>query len=252
MSSEAICKEVGGMIPAYALGALDSDERSFVEAHLNRCPRCLSVLDEYQRVAEGLLQAAPTEAPPAQLRDRLIRSLDVSSPAPSRAPAPRVGFGPRAMRLAFGLGLVLLVAVNLMLLARVDQLVDEQQALRAQIERNQTAMAVLTYPATREVEFETASVFGTVTYDPTRQVAVLYAWGLETLPAGRAYQAWFRAPSGERVSGGLFQAEPGGQFSLAILHAPEPIEAFSGLGVTVEPSGGSPAPTGEPVLSTDL
>ena len=47
-------EEVAGLLGAYALDALDSDEAALVEAHLRDCPRCSAELARHHEVA-GLL-----------------------------------------------------------------------------------------------------------------------------------------------------------------------------------------------------
>jgi anti-sigma-K factor RskA len=251
MSKRAICSEIEAMVPAFALGALDSGEESFVAAHLLDCPGCHAMALEYESVAEGLLQAIPARTPPAALRARVEEAAERTA-SPVHVPSRDRRMAPAVLRLAFGMAAVVLLIANLLLIQRVDSLLASQRELQAQVDRNQTAMAVLTYPTSKVAEVEGDSIFGTLVYDPTRRIAVLYAWGLPELPTDEVYQAWLRDASGGRVSGGLFQAQPGGQFSIIVLHSPGPMEGFVGLGVTVEPAGGSPGPSGEPVLSADL
>ena len=63
------------MAAAFALGALEADERDRVERHLARCDRCRRVIDEASEVAHWLAYAAPSVAPPARLREELLRRL---------------------------------------------------------------------------------------------------------------------------------------------------------------------------------
>jgi anti-sigma-K factor RskA len=102
------------------------------------------------------------------------------------------------------------------------------------------------------VLLEGESVGGTFLYMPERRFAVLHMWGLDPLDAGEEYQAWFVRPDGSRVSGGIFAAEPESLFTSAVLTTPAPVGEFSGLGVTVEPAGGSLEPTGRRILSADF
>jgi len=81
---------------------------------------------------------------------------------------------------------------------------------------------------------------------------VLYVWGLDPLPESQVYQAWLIEPDGERVSGGLFEVAEGEDFIQVVVQSPEIIKGFDGIGVTVEPAGGSTSPTGQKVLGVDL
>ncbi|MFP3853276.1 MAG: anti-sigma factor domain-containing protein [Anaerolineales bacterium] len=251
MSHREICHEIEGMLPAYALGALDSGERSFVEAHLAECPGCQEMVKEYTRITEAMLHLPLSKAPPPGLRSR-VESV-VSKDSLSWLDRLREFWrGPWLARAAVGASIAALVLANLLLLQRVGSLLQVQERLQAQVDRNQTAMAVMSYPSSVAADVEGEDVFGTLVYDPERRVAVLYAWGLEPLPSGSVYQAWLRDETGERVSAGLFETEAGGQFSVVLLRAPEAIERFRGLGVTVEPREGSEEPTGPQVLNVDL
>ena len=251
MSQGDICREIEGMIPAYALGALDSGERDFVEAHLADCPDCQEILQEYTAITEAMLHLPPAKSPPAGLRSRVEAAVS-GKPTTWQDRLGDLLSGPWLMRSAVGVGIAALVLANLLLLQRVGSLLQAQERLQAQVDRNQTAMAVMSYPSSVAADVEGEDVFGTLVYDPERRVAVLYAWGLEPLPSDSVYQAWLRDETGGRVSAGLFETEEGGQFSVVLLRAPEPIERFSGLGVTVEPRGGSEGPTGQQILNVDL
>jgi anti-sigma-K factor RskA len=85
--------EVEELLGAYALDAVDDDERAAVEAHLATCPRCRAEVDAHREVAAHLAQ---TGAPaPDHLWDRIAGALE-GEPAPpmrlvvgDRAPARR-------------------------------------------------------------------------------------------------------------------------------------------------------------------
>jgi anti-sigma-K factor RskA len=102
------------------------------------------------------------------------------------------------------------------------------------------------------VLLEGESVGGTFLFDPDRRFAVLHMWGLDALDSSQEYQAWLVRPDGTRVSAGRFFADPDSWFTSAVLTSPGPVGEFSGLGVTIEPVGGSAQPTGPRVLSADL
>jgi hypothetical protein len=52
---------------------------------------------------------------------------------------------------------------------------------------------------------------------------------------------------GLRTSGGVFAVNPEGYGALWI-SSPEPLSSYPAFGITIEPVGGSPGPTGEKVL----
>jgi anti-sigma-K factor RskA len=136
--------------------------------------------------------------------------------------------------------------------ASLDQLTAAQSRLSEDLQANQTAVALVSYPTSEAVRVVGDHAYGTFVYDPGLRVAVLYAWGLDPLPGGETYQAWLIDPSGGRSNAGVFQAAEGGRFTVFIVSASSPLQDFSGLGVTIEPPGGSPGPTGPRVLAADF
>jgi anti-sigma-K factor RskA len=56
---------------------------------------------------------------------------------------------------------------------------------------------------------------------------------------------------GERTSGGVFSVKQGG-YAAKVIYAPLPLADYSSFGVTIEPAGGSPSPTGDKVLGGNL
>jgi anti-sigma-K factor RskA len=64
------------------------------------------------------------------------------------------------------------------------------------------------------------------------------------------YQLWLIDQSGSRTSGGVFSVREG--YGSVWVSSPQPLIHYPVFGVTVEPSGGSAAPTGEKVLGGEL
>ena len=83
-----------------------------------------------------------------------------------------------------------------------------------------------------------------VTYVPDQKVAVMEV-DLPPLPTGRVYQAW-RIDGGSPVSLGLVETNTG---SVAMVGD---LEGASAVALSVEPAGGSPAPTTNPILIATL
>ena len=71
--------EIEELIGAYALDAVDDDERAVVEQHLAVCARCRAELIEHREVAA--LLAYDGNPAPADLWDRIAESLDEPPPA---------------------------------------------------------------------------------------------------------------------------------------------------------------------------
>ncbi len=80
---------------------------------------------------------------------------------------------------------------------------------------------------------------------PTSTRAVLIAQ-LPPLPAQKQYQLWVGEDE-ERYSCGVFSA--GQPVEQILLNMPDLPSKYQSLGITVEPYGGSPAPTTAPVFA---
>jgi anti-sigma-K factor RskA len=94
------------------------------------------------------------------------------------------------------------------------------------------------------------SVHGQLIADPKEQSAVLIISGLPKLEANKTYQVWLGS-GGNLVSAGLLSVDENGQ-GVVIITSKESISAFNQLGISVEPQGGSPQPTGDIVVFSDI
>ncbi len=233
-------------LPAYALGALDPEEVAALEAHLQTCEACRAELADYQQVGSGLLTALPPRLPRAAVKRSLQRELR------SQSRRTRPGFSWSLGQISFAGALVALVALNLLTVYQVYTLRREQAELINQRASDQTAIAMLAYPTTKTLAFEENGVSGSLLVDKQRNLVAVFAWNLASPPAGKTYQMWLIDPQGNRTSGGFLELEPGYPFVMAVVHSPQPLTNFTGFGVTLEPVGGSPAPTGPRILHVDF
>ena len=70
------------LLPAYAVGALEFEETSRVEAHLLSCLICRNERNAFQSAVDQLSFAAPDAVPSSDLRDRLMQRVQGSRPQP--------------------------------------------------------------------------------------------------------------------------------------------------------------------------
>lgn len=233
-------------LAAYALDSLDPGEAAALEAHLETCETCRADLADYRRISSGLLAALPPRPPSAAVRRSLQKR--VAEHAPRTRPQFNWSFG----RLALGAALAALVGLNLLTMSQVYSLRREQAELLEQRTSEQTAIAMLAYPTTRALAFEQNGVSGSVLVDKQRNLVAVFAWNLVPAPAGKSYQMWLIDPKGDRTSGGFITPETGYPFVMAVVSSPQPLTGFTGIGVTLEPVGGSPKPTGPKILRVDF
>ena len=72
--------------------------------------------------------------------------------------------------------------------------------------------------------------------------AVVVADNMPRPPSGKVYQLWLQNPAGAMVPAGFLPAGSSSGTTLA-----GDVTAATGAGITVEPTGGSPAPTSDPM-----
>lgn len=243
------CHEIEPLLSGYALDALDPRDRRVVEAHLSVCARCESQLGIYEAVAQGLLHVVPPIQPPPGIRAGLIARL-----AGQQARAPWYAQWITRLQAHWAplLVVLMLVILNFNLIGQIQQLSRTQEALELQLTQDRLALSLVSYPTVQKAMLEGDGTYGSFLYEPELDIAVLNLWYLEPLPADQAYQVWLIEPDGERVSGGLFTVSDSDELVRVVIDVHVPLGAFIGMGVTIEPSGGSPAPTGPRVIGAEL
>jgi anti-sigma-K factor RskA len=236
-------------LPAYALGVLDVEEARALEAHLRTCQACQAELAEYRAMSEHLVAALPPRQPSPALRKRLQSQLPSARPMP-KAVKPRFAwsFG----QLLLGSALVLLFAMNLFSFLQVRDLQRQQLNIQRQLRNNQMALAMLSYSSTELIPIEAGEISGTVLLDWDRNSAALVMWNLPELSENQTYQVWLIEGDEDRVSGGLFRPQAGLPYTTQPIYTKQALLNFVGIGVTIEPAGGSERPTGPRVLRVDF
>ncbi len=232
-------------IPAYAIGALDAEDMIALESHLETCASCQTELAGYRAVSESLLMATPPKQPSAALRKRLQSRL------PSAKKSARPQWTLSFSHLALGLAVIALLVLNLVSLGQLRQVQSQQASLLDQIENAQVALAMLSSPDIQTLLISGENVSGTLLLDKDNNQAFLILGDLPALADDQVYQIWLAKPGGGRDSGGLFRPESGQSYTTKIISA-QMLSNYLGMGVTVEPAGGSPAPTGERLFRVDF
>lgn len=255
------CEQHGGLLAGAALDVLEPKEVLAVQGHVAQCAPCAVELARLREGAAVLALAVPSAAPPQALKARVLAAAADESRPPER-PAP---FAPVARRrpvagswLAAAAALVVAassVVWAASLQARVDQLAAQAQADRDKAARYDRVVAVLASEqlAIRQLEpaAQASSSSGTIYMDPSTGQGMIMVHDLPPIPAERQWQLWFVRSDGTRVSGGLLRADATGS-GYTLLNVPKDLHTFEAIGITQEPRGGSPSPTGERVLGGRL
>ena len=233
-------------IPAYVLGALDAKDISALETHLTTCASCRTVLAEYRSLSASLLMTILPKQPSAALRKRLQSRL------PSAQKNVHPHFSWSFSQLAMGMAIVLLLMLNTYSILQMQSVQRQQTQLARQLQTSQTVLAMLSYPGTQTISINAGAVTGTLLLDKDRNVATLVLWNMPPLTEKQSYQMWLIDSQGDRTSAGIFRPENEQRFTSASITSQVNMSNFVGLGVTVEPAGGSDHPTGTRIFKVDF
>jgi anti-sigma-K factor RskA len=246
---------------AYVLDALDTDERAGFEAHLAGCELCAREVDALQVVTARLAEFS-AEEPPTGLRDRILaaaaatpqeRSVGTSGPGSGRAADVRQLRAERwTSRLAVAASVILVVAVaglSFAVATLTGRVAELDSATR---EAEDTTRQLTELLAAPDVSIATVGgddgAMGRVVASAARGEAVFVVDGMSAPPDGCTYQLWL-IDDQQVTPAGLFEPDSDGRASELLTGD---IRGASVVGVTVEPLGGSPQPTTEPVLAVPI
>lgn len=245
--------EVEELLGAYALDALPAGEAEAVRAHLATCEEHAVKARELRHIAMRLHETSEPIAAPAGLRSRLLDAVAREPQSGATAPVPPLTAIPgerirreaipsnvrRFPTLAFGAVAAAFIAViggllawNVTLQNRLDDRLDVSRA---------TAIAPLAGSA--------QGARGSVLYFAAQKKAVVVGDNMPVLDPGKTYQLWAIGGDGAPKSIGLMQPDANGHTNTVVDFDGD---AADTLAITIEPAGGSPQPTSNPVLSAKV
>jgi anti-sigma-K factor RskA len=229
------------LLPDYVLDVLTDEETCQVAEHLSICPTCQVELERLQQVADDLPLALVQTTPPSRVKDRLLASIHAQH-NPASSPVQQTTWQKLASAFrtplpALGLALIVILALGNLFLFRQLNLASQQSS---------TSMRVYALANTQD----SPGAIGTMILDPNGKYGSLVVDSLANLDPGRQYQIWL-TKGDERTSGGVFSVNNDGYASIEILSS-LPLSQYDSIGITIEPVGGSPGPTGAKVLGGTL
>ena len=235
--------EFSGLTGAYALDALDEQERAQFEAHLAGCADCAAEVRSLRAAAAELSHTTST-APPPGLRADILDAIGTVRPLP---PA-----GDNVVELATHRSSRWLwqsVAAACLLLAVAATAWGYQQhrdAGRRQ-DRSAAIISVLENPDVRTV---TGAVGGTgqatLLYSKAEHRFVLLGRDVPAPSADHTYQLWMIDPRGAATSAGVFRPDAKGN---VLVQASGDLTGAASMGISLEPDGGSSRPTPGAILA---
>lgn len=239
---------------AWALDALDDDERAAYERRLSSRPEERADADSLRETAARLGSAAAVE-PPARLRAGILAAIATTPQEPPAgrvldlgaarsARAPRAG-GRRPSRWSVLVAAAGIVVAGVGVGAGIAAQPDEPAAVSAQDAARAEVADLLSVPGA-VVSTVRATDGGTATLVRAEGRLGVLTTGLPAAGDGRGYQLWL-ANGGDVSSAGMLSVGTGGA-SATVVDA----GTADGVGISVEPAGGSEQPTTTPVVFTPL
>lgn len=241
---------------AYAADALDDVERAQFEEHLALCPSCAQEVRELTATVARLALASAVAPRPA-LKDEVLRRIatvrqDVPRGEPGPAPSTQRRRAGGFARWALAACLAAAVAFGGTAVWQHQRAQDAREEARQAQEQARTQAqelaAVLAAPDARTRTGELAGgARGTVVVSKSLDKAVFVADGMARPPSGKVYQLWFD-DGGSMRSAGLM--DPDRSATTVLMRGA--VGKATGMGITVEPAGGSDKPTSSPVALMEL
>jgi anti-sigma-K factor RskA len=238
---------------AYALDALDDAERERFERHLRKCAGCAEDVRQMTSTATALAMAVAAE-PPAGLKARVLAAAATTPqlpPLPAASAAARRRRGRHVTRSAWfprlALGVAAVGVAAAVALAVVT--VSTQDRLNTVQAQNRAIAAVLAAP---DAQIATGpSTHGgraTVVLSYSQRKMIFTSSGFPALPNAKVYELWLLS-SGGATPAGLLPEAVDGNTAPVLASGLTPADK---VGVTVEPAGGTSAPTTTPILVLTL
>jgi anti-sigma-K factor RskA len=252
------------LIEAYALGALDSDERTAVAAHLaTGCAECTAALGEAQRLVSQLAYLAPESAPSDRLRGQLLKTVREEAAATAKylaksglsAAIPFWMWGAVAAMLLFALYNAYEMRVTTNTIERTRAELEKQIQLQQEAARElaiaRREAAILTDPKSVKIVMSADNKDLPVlqaTWNPELGL-VVSGQKLAAAVGKRTLQLWLipKAAGAKPVPSSTLRPNQDGKLDLLVAKPPGLPSGTKALAITEEPEGGSPQPTTTPI-----
>jgi hypothetical protein len=255
MSPNLSHHDIQELLGAFALDAVDDDERDVIEAHLAGCPRCRAEVEGHretaallahsgERAPEGVwdrIAEALDEAPPALDFARIVTVDEVDERRTAKAAPRSISLRVASVTMAVAAAVTLFLGVALGRndndrLDRLDRLVDNMEKGAV----TNAAFAALANPSAEQVQLTSADG------KPLAKVArlpdgtgYLVPTSLGPPAAGKVYQLW-AVRSDAKISLGVL-----GSPEVVAFRMTGPVAAFA---VTEEKAGGVGTTENQPLM----
>ena len=255
------CQQLAPLYEEYALGVLEGEERTELEAHLARaCDNCAPGVTRARLTVAQLAHAAPDAQPPEALRSKIMAAVkETADPLRTVAPIAKPKSEPRAIFPAWAwaaaAALALITGYTIRQMSdQTAQLAElrkemklataQNQALQNQVEMIHTVSSVMLSPDSMPLKLMPKDKNMPMVHaylHPHMGIAIT-ADQMPAMPAARSLQLWFVPKAGKPMSVAIFRPDTTGQIAL-VAPVNMPMNEIAALAVTEEPAGGSPQPT---------
>jgi hypothetical protein len=261
-------EELLDSVALLALGVLPADEARAVAEHARGCPECRAEYADLRAAADAVAYAAELrvgeldELSVARLKANVMNAVRTSNgvaavpgfaPEPLRSPErarPRAVWFPYFVAAAAVIAALVSTSSNVTLRSEHDAATQQVATLQSQLdlqtriaarERETDRLAVAALTAPGSTHFKVAS--GDVVRGGGRIYLALH---MAALPPGKVYQAWTLHAGAKTMTPSItFVPQPGG---IALVELPGSANGLAAVAVSVEPAGGSKAPTSTPAF----
>lgn len=269
------------MLAAYALGALETEEREFISRNLPRFPEWQKELDSYRIATTGLAHAAEPQSVPLRVRAAILSEVDAiesnvplkhyrkaawnATLPPIKIPDPQPEGRnwkraiPRVALITSMPATIVAIVFAMYTIIIHDQITDQQNELAEFQQVQEESAEVFTSPsnnrqvidlvASNDAPFARGSLF----VDQSENAAVLIARNLPVIDDAEQFVVWVQTglDNTEYVRIGVLQPNDSGTAQI-VIDPPDFFERYSNVLVTRESDGETNLPTGPSILSAGI
>jgi anti-sigma-K factor RskA len=227
------------LVASYVIGAVPPEEAARIRSHILTCDECMAEAESLAATTSNLALAVSPETVPEGFADRVLARVAEPEAAAETQPRAARRWSPTA---------VLSVAALLVVIAVIAAGWFDA---RSDLARNERVVDVVLDSKGGINLAGSGDAVGKVV-SSEEGGSVFVAQGLDAAPEDHTYQLWLMkgscadptAPTCQIHGGGTFDSEAG----ISVLRTSRALKGYARAAVTIEPDGGSPKPTTEPVL----